>query len=78
MNSDSADLDLVCTKKELKVHSTILAMRSPFFKAAIANNMKEKKEIKIVVIDLDQEAMLQTIHFMYGVPIGDAPIPFLF
>jgi len=78
MNSDSADLDLICGDKEWRVHSSILAMRSPFFKAAISNIKLEKKEMKIDIHALDPKAMLQTINFMYGIPIAEAPIDFLF
>jgi len=78
MNSDSGDLDLVCGDKEWRVHSSILALRSPFFKTAISNIKLENKEMKIDIRALDPEAMLQTVNFMYGIRIGEAPIQFLF
>jgi len=68
-DTETADFTLICGKKKWKVHSAILAVRSPFFKAAIANNMVEKEEMKMEIKDLDPEGMKQVINYMYGMPI---------
>jgi len=77
-DSDLADLTVTCGEKDWKVHSAILGVRSPFFKAAIINNMKEKLEMKIDIKEFDPEAMDSVINFMYGKPIEKGSIKFLF
>jgi len=77
----SADLLVTCEEQQWRVHSTILAMRSPFFKAAINANIVEKKEMKVEITNaeampvVDAEAMQQVINFMYGLPIEDGNAP---
>jgi len=71
--SDIADFTLICGEKRWRLHSAILAIRSPFFKAAIANNLAEKSKMEIEIKELAPEAMEQVINFMYGKPIGEAP-----
>jgi len=77
-NTDHADFTVICGDKEWKVHSAILAVRSPFFEAAIANSMKEKLGMKIEIKEFDPEAMDNVINFMYGVSNEKASPKFLF
>ena len=64
--TDSADVTLVCEDKEWKLHSTVLGMRSTFFKAAIVNDMMEKKEKKIIIKDLDPKTVGEVVNYMHG------------
>jgi len=65
----SHDLSLVCGEKEWKVSSVLLSRRSPFFKAAISNNLEEKLEMKFEINDLDPEAMQEVLNYMHSVKI---------
>lgn len=78
LDTDSTDFTLVCEDKEFRLHSNILAIRSPFFKAAISKIKAENSEMKIEIKDLDSKAMQEVISFMYGRSIGKAPISSLF
>ena len=75
--TDSADVTLVCEDKEWQLHSAVLEMRSPFFKAAIANEMKEKNEKKIVINDLDPKTVEDVVNYMHGIPIAGGSVPAL-
>ena len=59
-DTDTADFTIMCGGKEWRVHSNILAIRSPFFRAAIATNMAEKLGMKsmISIMDLDPRGMV--------------------
>ena len=78
LDSDLADLTVTCGNREWKVHSTILAIRSPFFKAAVTTNMVEKLEMNIDIKVFDPNAMEEVINFMYGIPKENAPVQFMF
>ena len=60
----------VCTVvdgKEFKVHSTILAMRSPVFAAMFAKgNFKESQEKKVNIEDFDGQVIGAFIDYLYG------------
>ena len=78
LDPDHADLVVTCGDREWKVHSVILAVRSPFFKAAVTNNMVEKLDMKIDIKELDPNTMEHVINFMYGVSNGNVPVQFMF
>ena len=78
LDPDLADLTVTCGDREWKVHSVLLAVRSPFFKAAVTTNMMEKLEMKVDVKEFDPNAMDEVINFMYGIPKENAPAQFLF
>jgi len=78
LDTDTADIAVECGEKVWKLHSPILATRSPFFRAAIFDIMAEKKEMNIEIEGLDSETMQEVINFMYGSPIEKAPISSLF
>jgi len=67
--TDTADITLVCGSNEWRLHSLILAMRSPFFKAAMSNDMVEKQTKTITVKELEPKVMQQVINYMHGIPI---------
>ena len=78
LDPDLADLTVTCGDKEWKVHSVLLAARSPFFKTAVTTNMVEKLDMKIDIKEFDPNAMEQVINFMYGIPKENGPVQFLF
>ena len=65
LDTDLRDFTVTCDDKEWKVHSTVLAVRSPFFKTAITNNMAEKQEMKIEIKDFEAKAMQEVLNYMY-------------
>merc|ERR1719186_278780 len=65
-DKDTADFTVVCGDKDWRLHSLILATRSPFFKAAIYNDTKERVEKRIVIHDMDSMVMQQVVNYMYG------------
>ena len=73
----SADVTLVCEDKEWHLHSAVLEMRSPFFKAAMANNMKENNENRIVIKKLDPKTVEDVVNYMHGIPIAGGSVPAL-
>ncbi len=67
--SSFADVTLctVADGKEFKVHSTILAMRSPVFAAMFAEgSFKESQEKKVNIEDFDGQVMGAFIDYLYG------------
>ena len=64
--TESAYVTLVCEDKEWKLHSTVLGMRSTFFNAAIVNDMKEKKEKRILIQDLDPKTVGAVVNYIHG------------
>ncbi|CAG2112694.1 unnamed protein product [Medioppia subpectinata] len=64
------DFTVVVDDQEFAVHKAVLAARSPVFRAMIANDMKEKKESKVILYDTDKEVFEQLLHFIYT---GSAP-----
>ena len=75
--TESADVTLVCEDKEWHLHSAVLEMRSPFFKAALASDMKENNEKKIVIKDLDPKTVEDVVNYMHGIPITGGSVPAL-
>ena len=65
-----SDFTIVVNKREFPVHRSVLAARSPVFRALITTDMKEKRESKVVLHDIDEELTEQLLHFIYT---GSAP-----
>ena len=53
---EDADFTLVCQGEAVLVHSQILMARSPFFKAALTVDMKEKQDMKMVIEEFDESS----------------------
>lgn len=68
INSTLADVIIVADGKEFKVHSVVLAMRSPVFEAMLSDegHFKESKEKKVEIKDIDSHVMEVFIAFLYG------------
>ena len=60
-----SDFTVVVDDHEFRVHKSVLAARSPVFRAMITSDMKEKKESKVVLHDFDKEVFEQFVHFLY-------------
>lgn len=68
LNSNLADVTIVVDETEFKVHSVVLAMRSPVFAAMFSDegHFKEKKKKKVEIKDIDAHVMEIFIAFLYG------------
>ncbi|GFU04246.1 TD and POZ domain-containing protein 3 [Nephila pilipes] len=62
----------LCTKtKSFPVHAAILSARSPVFKAMFSNEMKEKIEGSVDILDLDDDTVRRMILYMYTDALED-------
>jgi len=64
-DEERADVTVVCGEDTYHLHSKRLAQKSKFFKTALDVPMKEKKEKKIEVKDVDPKIFGKVIHYMY-------------
>ena len=64
LDTDLRDSTVTSDDKEWKVHSTVLTVRSPFFKTDITNNMAERQEMKIEIKDFEAKAMQEVLNYM--------------
>jgi len=60
-----ADLTLKVGDEHIRVHSLILAARSPVFSAMFSAGMRESQEKEVTISDLDVEAVRELISFFY-------------
>jgi len=60
-----ADLTLKVGDEHIRVHSLVLAARSPVFCAMFSAGMRESQEKEVTIADLDVEAVRELISFFY-------------
>lgn len=60
-----ADLTLKVGDEHIRVHSLILAARSPVFCAMFSAGMRESQEKEVTISDLDVEAVRELVSFFY-------------
>lgn len=65
LSGDHSDLTLVVKNREMKVHKSVLAARSPVFKLMLSTEMKEKLESRITLPDVSVEAANSFVKFLY-------------
>lgn len=63
----SGDFTLICNGVTMKVHSFVLATRSPFFNASILTPMTEMKSMQMEIKNCLPSVLKQVIRFMYGI-----------
>ena len=66
MKHPTGDYILVCRGVSIRAHSWVLAMRSPFFKAALSVPMVEKEAMRMEIKETSPETLVQAVDFMYG------------
>ena len=69
-DSATTDFTVTCGAAEWRLHAAVLATRSPFFRAAVLGDFRERVAIK----GIDAETMEQVVNFMYGLPIAETPL----
>mmetsp|Transcript_101737 Transcript_101737/g.323278 ORF Transcript_101737/g.323278 Transcript_101737/m.323278 type:complete len:501 (+) Transcript_101737:59-1561(+) len=52
-------------KEEIRAHSSVLAARSPVFKAMWLSSMREQQQKEVVIKDLEPTAVRRMLRFMY-------------
>ncbi|XP_057320118.1 speckle-type POZ protein-like [Microplitis mediator] len=67
----ASDITLVVSNREFKSHKALLMVRSPVFYAMLSHDMKEKKENKITVPDIDPELFEKVFEFIYSDKVTD-------
>ncbi|KAK0161734.1 hypothetical protein PV327_008152 [Microctonus hyperodae] len=73
---DLSDMKIVIGKEEIPVHKMILASYSPVFLTMFKANMKESRDKRIIVTDIDVNIMKKVIDFMYtGALHPDPEVP---
>jgi len=65
-SGEFSDCIVRCGLYEYNCHKIILARRSPVFKAMFSNDMKENRESKVVINDLDQETVYEMLYYIYS------------
>ncbi|KAH8018743.1 hypothetical protein HPB51_011375 [Rhipicephalus microplus] len=69
-SEDISDVILRVNGRELRAHKTILAARSPIFKAMFKHDVEEKKQNRVDITDIDHEVLREMMWFIYT---GRAP-----
>jgi hypothetical protein len=67
--AETADTTLVCGGRRWRLHSGLLAVSSPFFRAAVTGDFKERQERVVEVRDIEPDAMQQVLDYMHGIPV---------
>ncbi|XP_057318662.1 speckle-type POZ protein B-like [Microplitis mediator] len=66
-----SDIVIVVGNKKFRAHKLILGTRSPVFDAMLSHDMKEKKENKIEIPDVDPEIFKKLLEFIYTDKVSD-------
>ena len=60
------DVTIVCQDREFECHKAILAARSTVLEAMFSHNMKEERDSKVEIQDMDADTLHEMIVFMYS------------
>ena len=75
-SGQSSDVTLVANDgQEFPAHMSILASRSPVFTAMFEQNMKEKKEKRVEIADLNSQTVRKLLEYIYTDAVPDASWP---
>lgn len=67
-----ADVTLLADGRQIKVHSVILAARSPVFKQMLDSGMKESSTHTVSITDMDWDELNHFSSFLYSGTVKDA------
>jgi len=76
-DSATTDFTVTCGAAEWRLHAAVLATKSPFFRAAVLGDSRERLEGRVAIKGIDAETMEQVVNFMYGLPIAETPVHLL-
>ena len=60
------DVTIVCQDRQFECHKAILAERSTVLEVMFTHNMKEKRDSKVEIQDMDPDILHEMIVFMYS------------
>ncbi|XP_074115591.1 speckle-type POZ protein B-like isoform X2 [Cotesia typhae] len=66
-----SDIVIIVGNKKFDAHKIVLIARSNFFKAMFSHDMKESKENKVTIPDIDPKIFEKLLEFIYTDQIGD-------
>ena len=69
--SKLTDVTIVCKDREFQCHKAVLAGRSTVFEAMFTHEMKEKKDSKVDIQDMDEDTLHDMLVFMYSGRVGN-------
>ena len=70
-DSKLTDVTIVCKDREFQCHKAVLAGRSTVFEAMFTHEMKEKKDSKVDIQDMDEDTLRDMLVFMYSGRVGN-------
>lgn len=65
-DSTHADFTILVKSKEFRVHKCILSARSPVFMQMFLSNMKEAKDNKVKINDIEPCTFVKMLSFIYA------------
>mmetsp|Transcript_44776 Transcript_44776/g.143426 ORF Transcript_44776/g.143426 Transcript_44776/m.143426 type:complete len:380 (+) Transcript_44776:76-1215(+) len=65
------DVEILCGTQRFHAHRAVLAAASPVFAAMLATDMKESQEQVIRISDADEQAVLDTLEYIYTGTVGE-------
>ena len=63
------DVTLVVGEDEIKVHENVIAVYSGFFKAALNSGLKESRERRIKIREIEPDTLTVILDWLYRVPL---------
>lgn len=63
------DVTLVAGEEEIGVHESVIAVYSDFFKAALNSGLKESRERRIEINEIEPEILTVVLNWLYRVPL---------
>jgi len=65
LNGELVDMDIVVGSETYRVHQVIMAAKSDYFRAIMSSQLREAKENRVTIEDVDPENMKTVIEFCY-------------
>lgn len=64
-SGEASDVTFTCEGEEFKAHTVILSARSPVFAVMFRHEMKEKKDRRIEIVDMEKGVLMELLTYMY-------------
>ncbi|CAO1432572.1 unnamed protein product [Diamesa tonsa] len=71
LDSTHSDFTIIVESNEFKVHKSVMSAHSPVFMKMFESNMKEAKDNKVEIIDVDSDVFEQLLIYIYSGKIAD-------
>ncbi|XP_043286051.1 TD and POZ domain-containing protein 1-like [Venturia canescens] len=70
-NKSLCDVTFVLGDQEMSAHKTVLAAQSKVFEAMFSNEMVEKEESKVVIVDTEMKVFEKFLNYFYTEDVSD-------